>query len=223
MCLTVCLPDAGGQGEVFIIGKEQNMNLIAKTHNQLLQMKRQRKFVFIHINKTGGMSIGKALGLGKKEHFTALEHKNRLGDYSWGEMFKFSFVRNPWDKVVSHYFHRVKTNQTGLGKNRIDFNEWVKLTYGEQDPRYFDYPKYFMPQINWLTDEKGEIMVDFVGRFENLENDFQLICERIGRNVDLPNVNKSKHREYQYYYDDATKEIVRGWFEKDIGFFNYSF
>jgi hypothetical protein len=179
--------------------------------------------VFVHINKTGGMSIGKALGMGKKEHFTALEHKNRLGNHRWGEMFKFSFVRNPRDKVISHYFHRVKTNQTGLGNKPINFKEWVKLTYGEQNPRYFDYPKYFMPQINWLTDGKGKVIVDFVGRFENLENDFQHICKRIGKNVDLPFLNKSEHKEYQYYYDDTTKETVSKWFEKDIVFFNYLF
>ncbi|RLD45727.1 MAG: hypothetical protein DRJ05_00270 [Bacteroidetes bacterium] len=199
------------------------MSLLTNLHNQFSWLKRQQKFVFIHINKTGGVSIGKALGIGKKMHFTALEEKSRLGNYSWSKMFKFSIVRNPWDKVVSHYFFRIKTNQTGLGNNPINFKEWVKLTYGEQNPEYFDCPKYFMPQLNWLTDEKGEIMVDFVGRFENLDNDFQHICKRIGRNVDLPFLNKSERREYQYYYDDTTKEIVRKWFEKDIIHFNYSF
>lgn len=182
-----------------------------------------QNFVFIHINKTGGMSIGKALGLVEKRHFTALEYKDHLSIRRWNKRFKFSIVRNPWDKVVSQYFHRVKTNQTGLGDNLIDFQKWVKLTYGEQNPKYYDDPKYFIPQLNWLTNEKGEIIVDFVGRFENLENDFQLICERIGRHVDLPFVNKSEHREYQFYYDDTTKEIVRKWFEKDIDLFNYSF
>jgi hypothetical protein len=184
---------------------------------------RKQNFVFIHINKTGGMSITKALGLGIKQHFTAMEHKNRLGNSRWKKRFKFTIVRNPWDKVVSHYFHRVKTNQTNLADKRVDFREWVKLTYGEQNPYYYDQPKFFMPQINWLTDEKGDIIVDFIGRFENLENDFRLICKRIGMDVDLPFVNKSEHKQYQYYYDDTTKEIVRKWFEKDIDLFNYSF
>ena len=90
-------------------------------------------FVFIHINKTAGVSIGKALGL-EKQHLTAREYKNSLGNRRWDKMFKFTIVRNPWDKVVSHYFHRVKTNQTGLGNNPIGFKEWVKLTYSEQNP-----------------------------------------------------------------------------------------
>ena len=168
------------------------------------------------------MSIEKALAL-EKQHLTALECKNLLGNRQWKKRFKFSIVRNPWDKVVSHFHHRVKTNQTGLGDNPIDFKEWVKLSYGEQNPKYYNKPKFFMPQIDWLTDSKGKISVDFIGRFENLENDFQLICKKIGTTAVLPLVNKSERREYHHYYDDATKEIVGKWFEKDIDYFNYNF
>ena len=80
-----------------------------------------------------------------------------------------------------------------------------------------------MPHLNWLTDEKGEVIVDFIGRFENLKNDFQFICEKIGVTADLPFVNKSEHKEYQYYYNDETREIVRRWFENDINLFKYNF
>lgn len=163
------------------------------------------------------------MGYTEKQHNTALEFKRKLGINKWKKVFKFSIVRNPWDKFVSHYFNRIKTNQTGLGDNPIEFKKWVKLAYGEQNPKYYDNPKYFMPQIDWLSDEEGEIMVDFIGRFENLENDFQLICKRIGTIADLPFVNKSEHKEYQYYYDDETREIVSRWFEKDIELFKYSF
>ena len=167
------------------------------------------------------MSIEKALGFAEKQHFTAIESLQMIGAEKWEKVFKFSIVRNPWDKVVSHYFHRIKTNQTGLGDYPINFKEWVKLTYGEQNPKYYDDPKYFMPQFDWLTDDKGEIMVDFIGRFEKLENDFQLICKRIDVKADLPFENNSEHKEYQYYYDDETKEIVRRWFRKDIETFKY--
>ena len=188
----------------------------------LFMHKKKQEFVFIHINKTGGMSIEKALGL-EKQHLTALEYKNLLGNRRWKKQFKFSIVRNPWDKVVSHFHHRVKTNQTGLGDNSIDFKDWVKLSYGEQNPKYYDYPKFFMPQIDWLTDSQGEISVDFIGRFENLENDFQFICEKIGAEAYLPLVNKSKRHEYHHYYDDTTKKIVEKWFEKDVDYFKYNF
>ena len=80
-----------------------------------------------------------------------------------------------------------------------------------------------MPQLNWLVDEKGEIIVDFIGKFENLENDFQHICDRISVTVDLPFVNKSEHKHYQSYFDDETRGIMRRWFWKDIERFNYKF
>jgi len=171
------------------------------------QNRKKRNFIFIHINKTAGMSIEKALGLNEKQHFTAIEFRQKIGAKKWERVFKFSIVRNPWDKVVSQYFHRLKTNQIGLGDYRIDFKEWVKLTYGEQNPKYYDDPKYFMPQLNWLTDNNGKLMVDFIGRFENLENDFRFICNKIGVSTDLPLINKSEHKEFQFYYDDETREI----------------
>ena len=68
-------------------------------------------FIFIHINKTGGTSIEKALGL-EKDHLTASEKKTAIGKQKWKKIYSFAFVRNPWDKVVSHYHHRVKMNIT---------------------------------------------------------------------------------------------------------------
>jgi len=150
----------------------------------LFQYRKKQNYVFIHINKTGGMGIVKALSLKKKQHFTALEYKNHLGILRWNKSFKFSIVRNPWDKVVS---------------------------------------QYFMTKLDWLTDDTGEIMVDFIGRFENLEDSFQTVCKEIGVKVKLPFVNKTEHKQYQCYYDDETKEIVRNSFKIDIERFNYKF
>src|SRR5438477_13059262 len=90
-------------------------------------------FVFIHINKTDGSSIEKALGV-RHEHRTALEKRAQLGEKFWVKKFKFAVVRNPWDKVVSHYHYRVQTNQTVLGANPMGFPEWVRRAYGNQDP-----------------------------------------------------------------------------------------
>jgi hypothetical protein len=90
--------------------------------------------VFVHINKTGGSSIETALGL-PFQHRTALELRSYLGERRWRERFSFAFVRNPWDKVASHYAYRVTTNQTGLGDHHLPFNEWVRLAYGDRDPR----------------------------------------------------------------------------------------
>ncbi len=182
-----------------------------------------RPFIFIHINKTGGSSIALALGLPMQVHATALEIKNQITVGQWKTAFKFAYVRNPWDKVVSHYHYRVQTNQTGLSDGAIDFNEWVRLSYGERDPQFYDKPRFFMPQIDWVTDQSGKVIVDHVGRFENLAKDFNDVCRVIGNRSELPHARRSSHNHYREYYTDDTQGIIRKWFIKDIEMFGYQF
>ena len=193
-----------------------------KQNLRLQKQKYFQKFVFIHINKTAGSSIEKALKL-RFEHKTALEKRAEIGPELFAEKFVFAFVRNPWDKVVSHYHYRVRTNQNGFGENQLPFEDWMRRAYGERDPRYYDIPKMFMPQTDWLTDEDGELLADFVGRFERLQADFDIICQRIGRNASLPHVKSSQRDDYQSYYSDETREIVAAWFAEDIRRFDYLF
>lgn len=178
--------------------------------------------VFVHINKTGGSSVEAALKL-PFQHKTALELKRELGDRRWDRRFRFTIIRNPWDKVASHYSYRVQTNQTGLGTAPIPFREWVRLAYGERDPRYYDQPKMFMPQLDWITDEQGEIIVDLVGRYETLAEDFARVCAAIGRQAALPHLKKSGNRDHRRGYDSDTAEIIGRCFHKDIQAFGYTF
>ena len=178
--------------------------------------------VFVHINKTGGSSVEAALGL-PFQHRTALELHELMGARRWADRLSFTFVRNPWEKVASHYHYRVKTNQTGLGDHPIGFNEWVALAYGERDSRYYDQPRMFMPQMDWITDDTGEVMVDFVGRFERLHDDFEFVCRRIGRSARLPHLKRSHDEDYRRLYSAESIGIVRDRFAIDIEAFGYVF
>jgi chondroitin 4-sulfotransferase 11 len=195
---------------------------ILKEHSQRLRHRYFDDFIFIHINKTGGSSVEKALRL-PLEHKTALEKIEEIGREQWEKKFSFAVVRNPWDKVVSHFHYRVQRNRTGLAVNRIDFKDWVRLAYGEQAAPYYDNPKMFMPQLDWICDQKGEVLVDMICRFESLASDFEKVCKRIGRKASLPHVKSSSRRGYREYYDDETAQIVRGRFRKDIEAFGYEF
>ena len=185
---------------------------------------RQSEFVFVHINKNGGSSIERALGL-RIEHKTALEKIGEIGREAWDARFTFAFVRNPWDRVVSHYRYRVKTNQTGLGEGGVGFAEWVALAYGARDPRYCDHPKMFMPQSDWITDASGNVLVQFVGRFESLPADFEHVKQRLGIAAELPHVKASTRGPYRDYYEDQpeARRIVAQAFAADIQRFEYSF
>lgn len=187
-----------------------------------LYVKYLSKVIFVHINKTGGSSIERALGL-PFQHRTARQIRADLGDKRWNQRFSFAFVRNPWDKVASHYRYRVRTNQTGLGDNTIPFTEWVKRAYGDHDATYYDHAMMFMPQLDWITDETGTVIVDFVGRFERLHEDFELVCRQIGRNAELPHVKSSGVYDYREMYDEDAREVVARCFSPDIHRFGYSF
>jgi len=185
---------------------------------------RNGTFIFIHINKTAGTSIGNAIGLPIKHHQTAREVIAKIGRDKWNEAYKFTLVRNPWDKVVSHYEYRRKRNKTGLASNEIPFPEWVRKTYGpDKDPLFYNNPKAFQPQVEWLKDDKGEISIDFIGKFESIDEDFRQIRNAIGVDADLPHLNASKRPGYQHYYDDETRKIVEQWFHEDIERFGYRF
>jgi len=179
-------------------------------------------FIFIHINRTAGHSIGKALGC-PFEHKTALEKIQELGRESWDAKFTFAFVRNPWDKAVSHYHYRIATNQTGLQTNPISFAEWIKLAYDLHDPRYYDKEKYFMPQLKWLRDNQGKILVNFIGRFEQLEGDFASLCKTLNRTASLPHIGRTERTHYRDYYDRASQEIIGRCFKEDIEYFEYRY
>ncbi len=180
-------------------------------------------FIFVHINKTAGSSIEEALGL-RFRHRTARQIIGEIGPEKWRACFTFTVVRNPWDKVVSHYSYRVDTNQTGMGAGAVSFAEWVRESYGRQNPVYYDKPMMFMPQVDWISDGEDRVLVDFVARFENLQIDFDHICARIGRDaIPLPHRKQSRHGNYREFYDTETRGIIADWFRKDIEKFDYKF
>ncbi len=190
--------------------------------HRTLRERHLRPYVFIHINKTGGSSIEKALGIGL-DHSTAQEKYAQLGAAAWDRKFTFTVVRNPWDKVVSHYHYRVKTNQTGLGDDPVPFADWLRLCYDERDPRYYDQERMFMPQRQWLVNERDEMLVEFVGRFESLQQDFDSICKRLGVSAQLGHAKPSSRGSYRDYYDADSRALIERVFAEDLESFDYSF
>ncbi len=180
------------------------------------------KFIFIHINKTGGSSVENALNI-PFEHKTALEKIDEAGQENWNRKFTFTIVRNPWDKVVSHYHYRVKTNQTDLHDKPIGFREWVRCAYGTQDTRYYDNPKMFMPQTHWISDRSGNSLVDKIIKFESIEQGFNEVLEELGMKATLPHFKKFNRGAYSEHYDEETSAIVKKCFESDIETFDYQF
>lgn len=181
---------------------------------------RSGTFAFIHINKCGGTSVEKALGL-PKIHDTAQQRRSRVGDDRWAQMFSFALVRHPFDKVCSHYRYRVKTNQTGLGDTPLPLNEFVRRAYGERDPRLYDKPLMFAPCLAWLTDTSGAMMVTHVARLEDIATEWPLICAQIGRDVPFPQANRTERGTTGSELSPENKVLIRDLFAADFDAFGY--
>lgn len=202
----------------------------------------KQKFIFIHIQKTAGTSIVEYL---KKfadcqsvlgTHDFAMAGRQYFGDEVWNSYFKFAFVRNPWDRLVSWYsmisspLNDKEAEKIKLWKyvrrNSSNFEEFVYNCTGEIDD--IDGKKSFLyNQLDYLSDGSGRLIVDFVGKYETLQSDFQFICEKIKVPYlpeKIPHVKHHSSREdYAGYYKEDLKEYVRQRYLRDINFFNYRF
>jgi hypothetical protein len=175
---------------------------------------------FIHINKTGGMSVVRALDT-KSDHpypGRALEHSQQP---RWRTAFKFSFVRNPWDKECSDYHYHSSLAHKETQQKALSFEEYLQIP--EMHPHHVDH-YWHSNQVDWLRSVNGEIEMDFIGRFENLAQYFGEVLKRLGiEGVELPHLNPSRHPPYSEIYTDETRAIVRDLYWKDIEYFGYRF
>ncbi len=198
------------------------------------------KCIFIHIPKTGGNSIMASLNTLPKrkaaeefppvkypKHATAVEVKGVVGDPMWEEYFSFAFVRNPWDLMVSSYGWWLqkahKWEKFHLNVREIEqmgsFAAFMHSRYGRRmlnrsEGSIFD----------WIS-EDGKIIVDFVGRFECLQEDWDKVCEQIGApRSQLAHMNRTERKaSYREYYSAETRQIVADRFHKTIEMFGYEF
>jgi hypothetical protein len=197
-----------------------------------------KKFLFIHIPKTAGNSLQNILSQYSEEevvsiapyqdgierfelrstkyeirkHSSLADYKNQLGDSFIDQLFKFTCVRNPWERMVSYYFspHRGVV-------------EWNR----EQFVRLLDK---VLPAYSYIKDLESDVEnsdfsnMDFYMRFENLDADFETACNRIGiPNEKIPVRNASDSQHYSHYYDEELIELVANRFSRDIDYFGYQF
>jgi len=193
-------------------------------------------WIFVHIQKTGGNSVRAALGadiFDPHKHFFAAELRDMHGPAAWDASFKFSFVRNPWDRLVSWWSMidngRKTTTQAPNGffdyvlARAASFEEFLTRCTDEiVDPD--GRKQIFRNQVDYLVDRDGKPIVDYIGRFERLQQDFDEVSRRLGRPpVALARSNASRHAPYAEYYTPATADMVARHYARDIAHFGYRF
>lgn len=195
-------------------------------------------WIFVHIQKTGGNSVRTALGgdiFDARKHFTARELRDIHGGAVWDSCFKFSFVRNPWDRLVSWwsmidnarpYVDRAQPPNAFFGyviERAASFEDFL-LRCDDEIVDLDGRKNIFRNQIDYLTDDDRAIVVDYVGRFERLQESFDEISRRLGRaSVALARTNASQHAPYAEYYTPAMADIVARRYARDIAHFGYRF
>jgi len=194
---------------------------------------KEYKCIFIHIPKTAGTSILNQLNNDKwipRNHATWKEYQKRSPHY-FKYFFKFSFVRNPWDRAVSTYFYIKQSNDAktyngdlirDIFSDKLESFEEFVLKFLDIDMIYTH--SLFMPQWFYLTDEKNQLQVDFLGRYENLDVDFEFIKSKIGLDTPkLEKVNISNRKKYHEYYSEKSYAKIADLYSKDIQLFDYKF
>ena len=163
------------------------------------------------------------------QHLTIQEIK-KIKELEFHIYQKIAFVRNPFDRIISEYFWRIEN----FGKKIIMFKDFL---VEEVIPRKNGIPKvvknfyhdesivelldnHYVDQHKFITDNNGNIIVDFIGRFENLNDDFK---KAFGLDLINYKINSSKHNDYKEYYDSETKSLVEECYKNDLELFKYKF
>ncbi|MDP2685565.1 MAG: sulfotransferase family 2 domain-containing protein [bacterium] len=188
------------------------------------------KCIFVHIPKNAGLSVCYALfGNTGGSHRKIVDYKKIFSPKTFKTYYKFTFVRNPWDRLVSTFFFLKNGGLTEKDKIWAEkhimsydtFDAFVREWLTEEN---ITNSLHFQHQHVFLEDEKGTIAVDFIGRFENIDEDFKTITEKLKINRILKKTNTSdRKKDYKVYYNEETKAIVAAIYEKDINLFDYKF
>jgi hypothetical protein len=212
----------------------------------------RRNFLFVHIAKTGGTSVraalererwrepwalarflcsrlsalsGHRLGVKLPRHAKAIAAREMLPREVYDRLFKFAFVRNPWDLQVSS-FHHIRRERPHLLGPHQDFAAFLRHKLDPARPYQYHIDTSIERQSDYLVDLHGNVIVDFVGRYERLEEDFAEACRRIGiAPPALPHRRRAadRGRDYRGYYTDETRALVADHFRPDIEMFGYPF
>lgn len=160
--------------------------------------------------------------------------KHQLGSYT--NYLKLAFVRNPWDRLVSCYTQKIDEQSfddprkrgvtkslvdAGLYHDEMSFGDFARAVCRIPDERA---NRHFRSQASFLVDNRGNLLVDEVRRFEELQEGFLYLKSLLGRDdLELPHLKRTARRDYREYYDEETAELVGHRYAADLSLFGYEF
>jgi hypothetical protein len=216
-CIFIHIPkNAGTSIESKISSEERTINLLPD-HRTILDM--EPLSVSMLYKKDSLYSIARRV----KYYF----QKRRLGSFyketsrlRYKNYYKFTIVRNPWSRVYSWY-----RNVMADSSHRNRYNVPDNCSFQDFVKYHFDHHHALRTQFYWLTDSKGNITMDFIGRFENLQDDFMKIAGAIGlQNCELPRKRYTGESAlYVEAFNAQTRDRLWRHYTKEIQYFGFEF
>jgi hypothetical protein len=188
----------------------------------------EHKSIFIHITKTAGTSIAKALFGYLPYHYTAIDYRVIYGRKLFDQYFKFAFVRNPWDRLYSAYRYLKAGGwndddkvwaQDNLSQYE-SFQSFVKQWLTKDN---INKHKHFWPQSRFICDESNNLLIDHLAYFETINDDYDVIKKKLSTGQDIGHNNANPGNSYREAYDDESRDIVAEIYATDIALFGYDF
>ncbi|WP_306253734.1 sulfotransferase family 2 domain-containing protein [Parvularcula sp. IMCC14364] len=188
----------------------------------------ENRAIFIHLPKTAGTSVSKALDLPSSRHIPAEEYRKSNPD-KFEKFFKFAFVRNPYDRLLSSYAF---LRDGGMNDDDAQFaRRYVQiypsfehfLIEGLANCVEIQAWVHFRPQVTFVCDKPGRNLMDFTGRYERLAEDYANVAAHLGRPGELPFTNNSRRGDYREVYTPTMIDVVSRLYASDLKIFGYGF
>lgn len=188
----------------------------------------RHKCIFIHIPKAAGTSVLRALGhKGSRDHATYREYKI-ANSSKFDSYFKFTFVRHPVTRFESSFrYYKAGGNQRSTDQYFFDIIKKYKMSANDfcdfiADKQHYIYTPMFWPQTLFFL-EVGEVsQVDFIGKFESIEADFNIVLNKLGIKGKLEKLNQSKNEPGDNFMLNANSQsIIRDIYQNDFGYLSY--
>lgn len=197
-------------------------------------------FIYVHIPKTAGTSMEAIhwVGKGQNKHegidyFAEMSKHTKDGDLDLDRFWKWCFVRDPYTRFMSGVVNHVLKGRYIAGSidNEIEEIEKFAVRHGDG----YDYPGHaaqsretgfnrfgVLKEQNLYTNLDDKMVMDFVGKFENLKEDWDKVCDHLEQpRAKLPHKVRGFHKDYDRLYTDKVRNIVADYYGKDFELFDY--
>ncbi len=185
----------------------------------------KHKCIFVEVPKTGSTSVRAILGKAWKPHLNLWQIKNHMETY-WtryggrkNRILAALYLLRPEERRIELGYERTEALQL---RNEMTFEQFVDwIEYSSATCVHSSPHRY---QLDWFVDPNGNMLADFIGKFERLDEDWGLVAQKLSLSEKLPHRRANpRERHYTEYYNSRTRDVIANKFRVDIERFGYEF